>query len=62
MKKCIKRRTWFIIIVLVVVAMFLIAAVLTNENEPEPREFSGTFVMRYSYECLYQAQEKNQFM
>jgi len=48
MIKCIKLRTWFIIIVLIVVAMFLILTVLANENEPEQREFSGTFVK----ECL----------
>ena len=64
MKKCIKWRTWFIIIVMVVVAivMFFIMAVLANENEPEPRTFGGTFVMRYLNECLYQAPEKSQFM
>ena len=61
MIRCIKRRTWLIIMVLVI-AIFLIAAVLTNESEPEQREFGGTFIKGYFYEHLYQAQEKNQFI
>ena len=66
MIRCIKQRTWFIIIVLAM-AILLIVATLRNNNEPEePRTFGGTFVNSIEngcvYEYLYQTQEENQFM